>query len=63
MSLHEAHVQPAKQRRRSGKRMTFLIPADIAEALKELAQDHERSVAAEIRWILRKATDEPEWLS
>jgi hypothetical protein len=57
-----AAVSPAPRRRRSGKRLTLSIPPELHKAIKEMAKEDERSVAAQIRYVLRKVTEDPNLL-
>ncbi len=49
--MQELHKQDAKETRY----LCVRLPLDLHEAIKEMARAHERSVAAEARWLLREA--------
>jgi hypothetical protein len=34
------------------------LPPDIYKALAEIAKEHERSVAGEVRWLIRQLAEE-----
>ena len=56
--LRSAIPTPAAATR--GKALTVRLPEDALERLKELAVEHERSLAAEVRYLLRRYADDPE---
>jgi hypothetical protein len=39
--------------------VTVFLPQDVHETLRELASQNERSVSAEIRYLIRKYTSDP----
>lgn len=40
--------------------VTFFIPEQTREALRNLASEHERSMSAELRWLVRRYTEDPD---
>lgn len=50
--LENALPTPAPSLR--GKAVTVFIPEEVHEELREYAEEHERSLAAEVRWLIRR---------
>jgi hypothetical protein len=42
------------------KPLTVFVPVGTLDALRSLAADHERSVSAEVRWLLRQYVESPD---
>lgn len=42
------------------KPLTVFIPESVHENLRTLAAEHERSVSAEVRWLLRRYVEDPD---
>ncbi len=42
------------------KPLTVFVPVATLDALRSLAADHERSVSAEVRWLLRQYVESPD---
>jgi hypothetical protein len=38
--------------------LSVKLPPDMYRALAEMAADHERSIAGEIRWLIRQLAEE-----
>jgi len=40
--------------------ITITLAPDVRDSLRALAQEHERSLSGELRWILRRYAEDPE---
>lgn len=40
--------------------ITISLAPDVRDSLRALAQEHERSLSGELRWILRRYAEDPE---
>jgi hypothetical protein len=50
---------PVTGLKQSSRAVTVFLPQDVHETLRELASQNERSVSAEIRYLIRKYTSDP----
>jgi hypothetical protein len=56
----EHHGNPKSLLKPRGKAVTVFIPEEVHKDLRELAAVNERSVSAEIRYLVRRYTEEPD---
>lgn len=54
-------IRQSKSKCSSGKRLSIRVDADAYEAVQELARDNERSVAGQIRFLLKRVADDPSY--
>jgi hypothetical protein len=43
-----------------GTSMTIFLPQGIHEYLRNLAAEHERSLSREVRWVLKRYSEDPQ---
>ena len=54
------HLQsPVSVIKPRGTAMTVSLPVDVHEHLRGLAAQNERSLSGEIRWVLKRYSDDP----
>ena len=54
-------IRQSKSKRPSGKRLSIRVDSDAYEAVQDLARDNERSVAGQIRFLLKRVAEDPSY--
>lgn len=55
-------IRDANRHPKRGRHLSVTLAPELHKALAELADDHERSVAGEVRYIIRRISEDPQLL-
>ena len=58
MSETVEHLRNASALHPRRRAVTVVLPEDVYQGLKDLATEHERSLAAELRWAVKQYIEE-----
>jgi hypothetical protein len=56
----ESLENPVTVLKPQGTSMTIFLPQGIHEYLRNLAAEHERSLSGEVRWVLKRYSEDPQ---
>ena len=56
----ESLKSPVSVLKPQGTAVTIHLPSSLHEYLRALAAEHERSLSGELRWVLKRYSDDPQ---